>query len=56
MNEKLLTEKSFDSCDKGYQKIFNPDGKLNSEGYFLENKRIGLWKYYIKDSMYTIQY
>ena len=56
MNEKLLTEKSFDSCNKGYQIIFNPDGKLNSEGYFLENNRIGLWKYYIKDSMYTIQY
>ena len=56
MNERLLTEKSFDSCNKGYQIIFNPDGKLNSEGYFSENKRIGLWKYYIKDSMYTIQY
>ena len=56
MNEKLLTKKSFDSCNRGYQIIFNPDGKLNSEGYFLENKRIGLWKYYVKDSMYTIQY
>ena len=56
MNEKLLTEKSFDSCNKGYQIIFNPNGKLNSEGYFLENKRIGLWKYHVKDSMYTIQY
>ena len=55
MNERLLTEKSFDSCNKGYQIIFNPDGKLNSEGYFLENKRIGLWKYYIKDSMYAYQ-
>tara|TARA_B100000963_G_C22449893_1_gene590590 strand:- start:282 stop:722 length:441 start_codon:yes stop_codon:yes gene_type:complete len=56
MNEKLLTEKSFDSCNKGYQIIFNPNGKLNSEGYFLENKRVGLWKYYIKDSMYVIKY
>ena len=56
MNDKLLTEKSFDSCNKGYQIIFNPDGKLNSEGYFSENKRIGLWKYYIKDSMYVIKY
>ena len=56
MNEKLLTEKSFDSCNKGYQIIFNPDGKLNSEGYFLANKRIGNWKYYFKDSVYTIQY
>ena len=56
MNEKLLTKKSFDSCNRGYQIIFNPDGKLNSEGYFLENKRIGLWKYYIKDSMYVIKY
>ena len=56
MNEKLLTEKSFDSCNKGYQIIFNPNGKLNSEGYFLENRRIGLWKYYFKDSMFTIQY
>ena len=56
MNEKLLTEKSFDSCNKGYQIIFNPDGKLNSEGYFSENKRIGLWKYYIKDSIYVIKY
>ena len=56
MNEKLLTEKSFDSCNKGYQIIFNPNGKLNSEGHFFENKRIGLWKYHIKDSMYTIQY
>ena len=56
MNDKLLTEKSFDSCNKGYQIIFNPDGKLNSEGYFSENKRIGLWKYYIKDSIYVIKY
>ena len=56
MNEKLLTQKSFDSCNKGYQIIFNHDGKLNSEGYFSENKRIGLWKYYIKDSMYVIKY
>ena len=56
MNEKLLTQKSFDSCNKGYQIIFNPDGKLNSEGYFSENKRIGLWKYYIKDSIYVIKY
>ena len=56
MNEKLLTQKTFDSCNKGYQIIFNPDGKLNSEGYFSENKRIGLWKYYIKDSMYVIKY
>ena len=56
MNERLLTEKSFDSCNKGYQMIFNPDGKLNSEGYFLENNRKGPWKYYIKDSMYVIKY
>lgn len=56
MNEKLLTEKSFDSCNSGYQIIFNPDGKLNSEGYFLANNRIGIWKYYFKDSIYTIQY
>ena len=56
MNEKLLTQKTFDSCNKGYQIIFNPDGKLNSEGYFSENKRIGLWKYYIKDSIYVIKY
>ena len=56
MNEKLLTKKSFDSCNRGYQIIFNPDGELNSEGYFLENKRIGLWKYYIKDSIYVIKY
>ena len=55
-NERLLTERSFDSCNTGYQTIFNPDGKLNCEGYFLENKRIGLWKFYIKDSMYTIKY
>ena len=56
MNEKLLTEKSFDSCNSGYQIIFNPDGKLNSEGYFLANNRIGIWKYYIKDSIYVIKY
>ena len=55
-NERLLTEKSFDSCNTGYQIIFNPDGKLNCEGRFLVNKRIGIWKYYLKDSMYTIQY
>ena len=55
-NERLLTEKSFDSCNTGYQIIFNPDGKLNCEGRFLINKRIGIWKYYLKDSMYTIQY
>tara|TARA_Y200000002_G_scaffold162871_1_gene134471 strand:+ start:803 stop:1117 length:315 start_codon:yes stop_codon:yes gene_type:complete len=55
-NNNLLMEKSFDSCNKGYQIIFNPNGKLNSEGYFLENNRIGSWKYHIKDSMYTIKY
>ena len=56
MNDKLLTEKSFDSCNTGYQIIFNPDGKLNCEGRFLVNKRIGIWKYYLKDSMYVIKY
>ena len=55
-NKRLLTEKSFDSCDRGYQIIFNLDGKLNSEGHFFDNKRIGIWKYYFKDSIYNIGY
>ena len=55
-NKTLLMEKTFDSCNKGYQIIFNSNGKLNSEGSFFDNRRIGVWKNYFKDSIYTIEY
>ena len=55
-NKPLLMEKTFDSCNKGYQIIFNSNGKLNSEGSFFDNRRIGVWKNYFKDSIYTIEY
>ena len=54
--EILLMEKEFNGCKKGFQKIFDKNGKLIIEGSFLSNKKICLWKIYSEDSIYNIKY
>ena len=53
---KLGRLRKFSSCDKGVEKIYSADGKLSWEGEFNNNKRVGLWRFYSKDSIYEINY
>ena len=53
---KLGKLRKFSSCDKGVEKIYSTDGKLSWEGEFINNKRVGLWRFYSKDSIYEINY
>ena len=53
---ELARLRKFSSCDKGVEKIYSSDGKLSWEGEFNNNKRVGLWKFYSKDSIYEINY
>lgn len=55
-NDILLMEKDFDSCQSGFQKVFDINGNKVEEGSFLNGKRIGKWKYFLKDSVYNINY
>ena len=55
-NQVLIMEKKFSDCTNGYQKVFDINGKIKSEGLFYNNKRKGLWKNYSKDSLYFIKY
>ena len=52
----ILMEKKYNSCDSGFQKVFDTKGDIISEGMFSSNKRVGNWKYYTKDSIYLIKY
>ena len=53
---KLARLKKFSSCNKGREKIYSANGKLSWEGEFNNNKRVGLWRFYSKDSIYEINY
>jgi len=53
---KLARLKNFSSCGKGIEKIYSSDGKLSWEGGFNNLKRVGLWRFYSKDSIYEINY
>ena len=53
---ELARLRKFSSCDKGVEKIYSSDGKLSWEGEFNNLKRVGLWKFYSKDSIYEINY
>ena len=53
---KLARLKKFSSCNKGGEKIYSANGKLSWEGEFNNNKRVGLWRFYSKDSIYEINY
>ena len=53
---ELARLKKFSSCGKGIEKIYSSDGKLSWEGEFNNLKRVGLWKFYSKDSIYEINY
>jgi len=55
-NDILLMEKKYDSCDSGIQKVYDSKGNKISEGKFIKGKRVGNWKYFIKDSIYFIKY
>ena len=55
-NNILLLEKKYDSCGSGFQKNYDLAGNKISEGYFMKEKRIGRWKYFLKDSVYYINY
>ena len=54
--KKLARLRKFSSCDKGVEKIYSADGKLSWEGEFNNNKRVGIWRFYSKDSTYEINY
>ena len=54
--KKLARLRKFSSCDKGVEKIYSADGKLSWEGEFNNNKRVVLWRFYSKDSIYEINY
>lgn len=56
LNNNLIMRKKKSSCDEGYQTNFKDNGEIISEGFFLSNKRTGLWKNYLKDSMYFVKY
>ena len=53
---ELARLRKFSACDKGVEKIYSADGKLSWEGEFNNNKRVGLWRFYSKDSIYEINY
>ena len=55
-NNILLMEKIYKGCYFGIQKNYDVQGKQISEGSFQSNKRVGEWKYFTKDSVYTITY
>ena len=55
-NNILLMEKIYNGCYFGIQKNYNSQGKQISEGSFQSNERVGEWKYFTKDSIYTIDY
>jgi len=55
-NNILLMEKIYEGCYFGIQKNYNSQGKQISEGSFQSNKRVGEWKYFTKDSVYSISY
>ena len=42
--------------DSGIQKVYDSKGNKISEGNFVKGKRVGNWKYFIKDSIYFIKY
>ena len=52
----LLMEKKYDSCGIGVQKNYDNKGVKISEGPFINEKRAGIWNYYIRDSIYLINY
>ena len=54
--KKLAKLRKFSSCDNGVEKIYSANGKLSWEGEFNNNKRVGLWRFYSKDSIYEINY
>ena len=55
-NDILLMEKNYFKCDSGIQKNFNQQGKIISIGSFVSHKRVGEWKYFRKDGVYSINY
>ncbi len=40
----------------GLQKIYDNKGIKISEGPFVNEKKAGIWNYYIRDSIYLIKY
>jgi len=52
----LLMEKKYDSWGIGVQKNYDNKGVKISEGPFINEKRAGIWNYYIRDSIYLINY
>jgi len=56
LNKNLIMRKKIFNCEEGYQTNFKENGEIISEGFFLSNKRTGLWKNYLKDSVYFVEY
>ena len=53
---KLGRHKEYSACGAGLEKIYSADGKLSWEGKFKNQRRVGLWRFYSKDSIYEINY
>ena len=53
---KLGRHKEYIACGAGLEKIYSADGKLSWEGKFKNQRRVGLWRFYSKDSIYDINY
>ena len=53
---KLGRHKEYSACGAGLEKIYSADGKLSWEGKFKNQRRVGLWRFYSKDSIYDINY
>lgn len=56
LNDNLITIKTFSNCQIGYQIFYDENKNILSEGNFKENKRVGIWKTYLKDSIHSVMY
>ena len=54
--ENLEDIREYSACGAGLEKIYSADGKLSWEGKFKNQRRVGLWRFYSKDSIYDINY
>jgi hypothetical protein len=56
VDDLLLMEKKYDSCGSGRQIVYDLEGKTSSTGKFKNEKRVGLWKYFLNDSVYFVNF
>ena len=56
VDDLLLMEKKYDSCGSGLQIVYDQKGQTSSTGQFKNEKRVGLWKYFLNDSVYFVNF